>query len=498
MMGLAIDASLMYGVKSKIQMATDGASLAAARALSIGLTTAAQATSARNNATNWFNRNFPSGEFGSSGTTVAQPQVFDDAVNPLIRHVVVSATTTAPSFFMRFWGYTGTVVNASSEATRRDSVIMMVLDRSGSMANSNSCTPMKDAAKLFTGMFAPQRDRIGMITFNMASNISQSPTTNFQTVLGYTNSSQSPPSGTGLIDGITCVGGTGTAEATILGYNELYKVGLPGALNVLMLFTDGLPTALTFDFRGGVTTNTGILESTSTCQDSLNRSVASTASPRGHMVNNPRAWTTGWDFGTGSFLANVPTGPIAVVYGDDQPLNLWGLAYRVTTDAQGDTYLGTSAPGCNVASSASNQAQQVAANIDWYPSTDAFGNALEGYNSLTFVSGRIDQTNANLQNAALNASANAASRARTDRNLPDGRNFPGVVVYCIGLGTVNHAFLQRVANDGAADDSGSNLYPAFAGVDTTQPTGNYVYANNSAALAPAFSQIASFILRLSQ
>jgi Flp pilus assembly protein TadG len=497
-MGLAIDASLMYGVKSKIQMATDGASLAAARALSIGLTTAAQATSARNNATNWFNRNFPAGEFGTSSTTVAQPQVFDDAVNPLIRHVVVTASTIAPSFFMRFWGYTGTLVNASSEATRRDSVIMMVLDRSGSMANSSSCTPMKDAAKLFTGMFAPQRDRIGMITFNMASNISQSPTLDFQTALGFTNSSQSPPSGTGLIDNITCTGGTGTAEATILGYNELYKIGLPGALNVLMLFTDGLPTALTFDFRQGPTTQVGLLEDTTTCQDSLGRSMASTASPRGHITNNPPQWTAGWNLGTGSFLSNVPAGPIAVVYGDSQPLNLWGLAYRVTTDSAGDTYLGSSAPGCNVTSSST--AQTNAANIRYFPNNDAFGNplALTGYNSLTYSNGYISETNANLQAAALNASANAASRARTTRNLPDGRSFPGVIVYCIGLGAVNHPFLQRMANDGAADDSGSNLYSAFAGVDTSQPTGNYVYANNSAALAPAFSQIASFILRLSQ
>ena len=496
MMGLGIDASLLYTMKSRLQLATDGAALAAARALSIGLTTAVQADSARNNATNWFYRNFPAGEMGSSNTIVPQPLVFDDPVNPLVRHVVVTASSTSPSYFMRFWGHTGSSIASNSEATRRDSVIMMVLDRSGSMQNSGSCTPMKDAAKQFTGMFAPQRDRIGMITFNMASYISQSPTLNFRTQLGFSNSGESPATGTGQIDTITCTGGTGTAGATILGYNELYKTGLPGALNVLMLFTDGLPTALTFDFRNG-TSPQGILANASNCQDSLNRSVNSSASPRGNMYTNPRAWTNGMSMGTGSWLADVPSGPIAVVYGDPQPLHIWGIDYRAPSNAAGDTYLGATAPGCGV-ENITNARAGIDANMEFFPATDAFGNPLAGYNTLNYSSGRISQTNANLQAAALNASANAASRARTARNLPDGRNFPGTVIYAIGLGAVNHAFLQRVANDGAADDSGNSYYSTFSGVDTSQPTGNYVYANNSNALGPAFSQIASFILRLSQ
>ena len=62
------------------------------------------------------------------------------------------------------------------------------------------------------------------------------PSTDFQTVLGYSNTSGSA---TGLIDAINCNGGTGTAQAISLGYNELYKKNLPGALNFIMLFTDG-------------------------------------------------------------------------------------------------------------------------------------------------------------------------------------------------------------------------------------------------------------------
>ena len=500
MMGLGIDASVLYGIKSKLQLASDGAALASARALSIGLTTAEQADSARNNATNWFNKNFPTGEFGSSGTVVPQPLVFDDPTNALLRHVVVTASTNAPSFFMRYWGRVSTSISVRSEATRRDSVIMMVLDRSGSMQNSGSCQPMKDAAKQFTGMFAAGRDRIGMVTFNMASYVSSVPSTDFRTNLGYADSSSSPASGTGQIDAITCTGGTGTPEAMILGYNELYKTGLPGALNVVMLFTDGLPTALTLDFRGGVATQMGILENTTNCKDSTGVSLNSASNPRGNLSTNPPAWTTGMAMGTGSYLANVPTGPVAIVYADPQPLYLWGFKYVGTSNSATDAYV-TGASGCTTTSGqdVTTAATTVANNINYYPTTDAFGNGLElpSYNTLNYSNGRIQETNANLRLAMLNATANAADRARTTRNLPDARSFPGVVIYCIGLGTgVNHALLQRVANDGAPGEN--NEYPAFTSTNSTQPTGNYVFANDATRLGPAFSQIASFILRLSQ
>ncbi|MEI9813808.1 MAG: hypothetical protein WDO18_14685 [Acidobacteriota bacterium] len=51
-----------------------------------------------------------------------------------------------------------------------------------------------------------------------------------------------------MIDQIVCEGGTGTAAAMTVGYNELYKMSLPGAYNVLLVETDGLPNSLAFDF----------------------------------------------------------------------------------------------------------------------------------------------------------------------------------------------------------------------------------------------------------
>ncbi|BDC52061.1 hypothetical protein F183_A43760 [Bryobacterales bacterium F-183] len=491
MMGMGIDASIMYSVKNRIQLASDGASLAAARALSVGLTTEAQADSARTNANNWFNRNFPPGTFGVSNITVDNPQVYDDPEQPLVRHVVVTAAANAPSYFMRYWGYDSTRILASSRATRRDSVIMMVLDRSGSMANSNSCTPMKNAAKQFTGMFSAQRDRIGMITFNMAANIASAPSLNFKTTLGYSDASNS---GSGLIDTIQCTGGTGTPAATILGYNELYKIGLPGALNVLLLFTDGNPTATAFDYRVGPANPNGILGDNSNCQDALGRSVSASASPRGNLSSNPPNWTPGWDLGAGSFLANVPAGPVAMVYSDDNNSG-WSYNYRTLSNTSGDSTL--SMPGCSTGLGSGNAAFG-GSRVNTLPDTDVFGNSLElpELNTLTYNAGRISGTRQNLALALQNASANAANRARTTRTLPDGRDFPGVFVYTIGLGNVNHGLMQRMANDPSPEANG--LYPAFTGYNSAQPQGTYVYAEDNTRLSQAFAQIASFILRLSQ
>jgi Flp pilus assembly protein TadG len=499
MMGLAIDASIVYSVKAKIQLAADGASLAAARGLSVGLTTAAQLSSAQNNATNWFNKNFPSGTFGTSNIVLDTPQIFDDPVQPLIRHVIVTANTDAPSYFMRFWGRTSTHLTGFSEATRRDSVIMMVLDRSGSMNTpGGACAQMKAAAKTFTGSFSQQRDRIGLITFNMASYVASSPVLDFKTVLGYSDSSGSA---SGLIDNISCNGGTGTPQATILGYNELYKTALPGAINVVLVFTDGEPNVIVPDFRGGLTSQMGIMEDTTTCQDSRGYSLNSSASPRGHIGNYPRNWSSGRTMGSGAFLADVLPGPTMAIYADSSQ-TIWGRKWVSTSlnSTSDDAAISTSgglpnAAGCNFSNSYSN-------NIQWLPDTDVFGTPIElsGYYSLSRVTydgaSRIDATNYNIHYGAYNASANAASRARTSRTLPDGRDFPGAFVYCIGLGNVNHTLLQRMANDPGADPGGA--YPAFTGYDTTQPIGSYVYASNESKLRSAFAQIASFILRLNQ
>ena len=168
MIGLAIDVGFLYAVKSKLQAAVDGAALAAARALTVGATTSSQASSAKTNAVTWFNANFPSGYFGTQGTVMGTSNVTvaDDASNAHVQDVTVTATTQVDTFFMKWLGFGATTVGSTGTASRRDVVVMLVLDRSYSIQLASACSSMISAAKVFTGQFAEGRDYVGLVTFS--------------------------------------------------------------------------------------------------------------------------------------------------------------------------------------------------------------------------------------------------------------------------------------------------------------------------------------------
>ena len=250
LMGLTIDASFLYAAKARLQAAVDGASLGAARALNLGNTLHSQQVNAAQNAVNWFYANFPPGTWSTSGTSMstsgytntnagfASPNVniFPDTNNPQLDHVNVTASTQVPTYFMKWFGVQSTTLNAVSYATRRAVVVMMVLDRSGSMCAVNgvskpqpcgkasagsACQAMINAAKQFTGSFAEGRDYMGMVTFSSNTYVVPNsgltngiPDQNFQTTLGYTNNFGS---GNGYIDNLECMGGTGTPQGDLAG-----------------------------------------------------------------------------------------------------------------------------------------------------------------------------------------------------------------------------------------------------------------------------------------
>jgi hypothetical protein len=93
--------------------------------------------------------------------------------------------------------------------------------------------------------------------------------------------------------------------------------------------------------------------------------------------------------------------------------------------------------------------------------------------------------------AMWNAADSAAARIRADVNLPNRVGDPQnmqIAIYVIGYmgnGGIDEGLLKRIANDKA-----SSSY------DQSKPTGLYVPASNTNALAAAFDTIASVILRL--
>jgi len=528
MLGLVVDLGILYSAKARLQAAVDGASLAAARALNLGQTTDAQATAAKQNAVNWFYANFPPGNWNTNGTvmTTANVTVVNSPNQANLRQVTVTASTNVPAWFMKYLGFTNTALTLSGQASRRDVVAMLVLDRSGSMCSINGgnpaipcgandgtpCASMITAAKNFTGAFAEGRDQIGMLTFADGWYLDSKPTTNFQTLLGYSNASGS---GAGAIDNISCNGGTGTAAAVSVAYNELYKLALPGAMNIIMLETDGLPNTLVYNWWDG--SNAGITAG-SGCTDANGKKVSqggwtTAASMRGWIPSPP---TTGIPMNTGGtgYMADIANGAIGAFYTSDPSQGTFHYVMfdpRQTTDTTGNNSVYVSnANGCTFNGSISASYDDFA----WLPGKDVFGNLVaptSEYKSLTLDgNGHValssvphnDATDwTPTHAAALNATDNAAYNARANATLP-------AYVFTIGLGG-NHGnppdpvLLQRMANDPNADQFNSPaVYPACSTEPTcvsygNQPQGQFIYAPTSAQLGQAFLAISSQILRLS-
>ncbi len=532
MVGLIVDVGVLYAVKSRLQASVDGAALAAARALTLGATTAAQAASARANAVNWFYANFPSGNWSTSGTAMSTSnvQVYDDASNPNLRHVDITASTRVPTYFMKWFNFNSTTINAIGNASRRDAVVMLVLDRSGSMCspgaspcnNTGACGSMKTAAKLFTGQFAAGRDYIGLVSFSDGVYVHSVPTRDFRTVLGFATSSSS---GAGAIDTIQCQGGTNSAQAVSMGYNELYKMNLPGALNILVFESDGLPNTMTVNMWDGAAfgfANLGTSGSPQGCKDASGKAAVSGGWA---SFSNRKLWTgtasptsapgTSYNMNSGGtgFISNIPAGPVGTIYSSDpsqtKAFTLFGDPWDTSGNSGLNLYSSTLAPSCKFVTSSSDTS-----DIKWLPNTDVFGNSVNPashpYKSVT-MSGTHLQFDAsmttatkwtNYHNAALNATDNAAYRARANANLPSS-------VFVIGLGgqgsdPPDYTLMQRMANDPLPDSFNSPaLYTACSSNPncfyySNQPRGTFIFSSNQTQLKQAFLQLSSQILRLSQ
>jgi len=502
MAGLMIDVAVLYVVKARLQAAVDGASLAAGRALSLGATTAAQAASAQQNAVNWFYANFPTGNWGTTGTVMntGTVTVINDPNVAQLRDVTVTASTNAPTYFMKWFNYNSVTVVASGKASRRDVVVMMVLDRSGSMTLNNSCALMIQAAKLFTGQFAEGRDQIGLVTFGDNFYINSSPTVNFQSTLGYSNDSGS---GAGVLDTITCSGGTGTAAAVAMGFNELYRMNLPGALNVLLVETDGLPNTLNMNFWDGSTAG---ISSTSGCKDRNNKTKSNSGFATLASLPN---WTTGWTAPSNSHLSSTPSGIVAAMSSGDpsQGPILFSLSSYYTGAMSGWTPLATTNGCATPYGGNSVNTPPGAPDLAWYPATDVYGNQLNpssgAYQSVTMNGSHVSNSGwTNYHAAVLNATDNAAYQARTNGTIP-------TYIFTIGLGgnatnPPDYILLQRMANDPSGDNYNSPaLYGACSQEATcvnysSQPQGTFIFSSNSSQLSQAFLQLSSQVLRLSK
>ena len=457
--GLAIDAGVLYLVRSKLSSACDAAALATARNLNLGQTIDEQMAAAQTRGIAFFDANFPTGYLGTTGVT---PNIVIDRSSTNTITVTASATGTASLYFMRILGSSATLASSSGQASRRNVNIMMVLDRSASMGGA-PCRAMVSASKAFADMFVNGRDRLGMVSFGNTISRDYLPTTDFK------NPASPISAAIGALER-ECLQGTNISDGYSDAYQQLVGINQPLALNILLLFTDGYPNS--FSARFPIKTLPDVR-----------------LSDRCPFVNN--RWTE----------CAVPKSTCRDDNGRDSTDPLWG-----TFEPRAGLYSFTGGPRTTLVARPSDRSQALPADrivgcktanpAGWtgddyafIPDEDLYGVSTSGYldrNTVRFPAGhpyagrlRIETQDSNALTRIL--CDNAARRARDHPTLQ-------IVTYTIGLGNfVDHELLRRMANDLAS--------PTY---DNTRRNGLYVHAPTIAEIGVAYSRIASEVLRLAQ
>ncbi|MCZ2148194.1 MAG: VWA domain-containing protein [Bryobacterales bacterium] len=502
--GLAIDASFLFAVKARLQSATDASALAAARSLSVGLTMAEQQGAAVSRAQAFFAANYPPGLFN---TTSRNLSVDVAETGFRTRTVTVTAAVDSPLFFMRILvNSPTTIVSATGRASRRDVNVILVLDRSGSMNSNGGCPAMRSAAKGFVNLFANQRDRLAMITFGISYALSYPANMNFKT---------SSPTLPAVIDTITCSGGTGIAQALFKGYEQIAQINEPGALNVILLFTDGVPNTVTADFPVNRLDTTRVADNAtlpqspknSRCYDWNNTQRWTKASP--YLGQQNPSWNPTNEFFRGAVYSqeglsgggNTLMGVVPYIApGFSDPSGVVTYAYNSAVNPPTQYSSPSNTGDCwfqggrgHNGNSQGTGTGHVQYDIAYYPDRDTYGTSLRSADNFVPVNnfpgsnpyaGKIDvRDKTNMMNAAIAAADNVGKRIRNQDLAPN----VNTVVYTIGLGETQanqETLLKRIANDAA-----SPIY------DQNKLEGLFVYAPTAADLNAAFVRIAAEILR---
>ena len=476
-LGLAIDASLCYLIKGRLQSAADAAALAAARSLNLNQTQQ-QTADAQTASGNFFNADFPSGFLGTTTSTVTTTLVYGGGNAQNTVSITAAAHVNAPAYFMRWLGYANVPVAANGTATRRDINLIMILDQSGSMTTTQpgtsqtACAIMKTSAASFVDMFSNNRDTMGLVVFNGANATAFAPSSNFNSGMK------------SAINNINCNGNTGTAGGLNRAYNELRTLNNPTKLNVIMLFTDGLAQSVAASFP------------IKRAADSRYGDGASPYSNTATLYTMPAS----------SCAVGLVTIAGGIEGGGSPTLTGASTGIFSNTNLSQPTVSGS---GCSFAGSTSRMRRDIA----YIPDTDLYGNSTRGYRTHydfttnSFPAGQdifsggayanklrpdMPQT---IQNAAYNKAENQGITIRNDTTL-------NPMILTIGLGgngayPADSELLIRLANvPSGASPSGATIANTI--YDYTRPQGYYVYSPDSVQLSAAFAKVASFLVQLSQ
>lgn len=261
--GLAVDSGVAYGVRAKLNAATDAAAIAAGRAIAFG------EDEARQTAEKFFYANYPDGYLGSTPNFDPDTDITISTLDDGSIQVDISASAEVPTYFMHLANFDGIEVGALTQVTRRDLDMILVLDTSGSL-NSPAGTPTKlrDASVNFINKFvdAPGGDRVGLVVYASGA-IIEEPIDKTST-RGFDKAQM-----TSDINGLTFSGITASGEALRRAYDELNAIpeALRSSLRVIVFFSDGAPNTVAAQFATGGGSITGDLFSETSAGGPPNR-----------------------------------------------------------------------------------------------------------------------------------------------------------------------------------------------------------------------------------
>src|SRR5579883_1402214 len=474
LVGLGIDATMLYIVQAKLSAAVDGAALGAGRLLG-------SPANASEIAGEFLRANFRTdGSAGFWGATNLQPTI--NVTLGTTKTIAINATADVPLLFARIFGRNTATVAASATATKKDTRLALVIDRSGSMNTSDGhgSTVIADVvsyAQGFTQKFNPGNDELGLVAFDGSAVVGYpsvrpwDPTTT-STSTGGPDTSFMSGANTDMvhqIQAITANSGTGMAEALWLAYIELQKAhlrdlaanGTDTRQNSIVLFTDGVPSGISLYLNNPANSNAyNVIKSASTC---TNKTILTTQQDSAHMM---KSWLA---IPGPPFSGSSPYGLYLLSSTDPSSTHTaaWWMANggqdaaspNPTTPYGGCTNLMNAGPNGNLYSA-----------LTQIPTQDAYGNSTTGtgythshivdsagHVSSIYTGTALDQTQVT-QNyhwglSIWNSVDNTAAAIRSDSNLAnragDSQNMR-VQIFVIGYlgnGGCDDGLLRRVAND---------------------------------------------------
>jgi Mg-chelatase subunit ChlD len=250
---LATEAGRWYLVRSELSKAVDAAALSGAKNISNPFVTVDTL------AIQVGNENFPAGQLGTPAA--GQGSVSFAVTRPSNSQVQVVGNVSAIAFLAQLFGIQQVATVSTGVAQKNKVEIMLVLDRSGSMAGT-PISKLKTAAISFLRFFTETQaeDKMGLISFATGVTVDQQLGTNFVNAM------------TTKINAMTGTGATNAEDAIDQadgpkGFTD--QTGIPGDQRVqqyLIFFTDGRPTAFRGDFkRNGTDYNAVVMGTGNDC-----------------------------------------------------------------------------------------------------------------------------------------------------------------------------------------------------------------------------------------